>query len=305
MRLIFAGSPAAAVPSLRELLAGPHEVVAVVTREDAPLGRKRVLTATPVAEVADRAGIRVVKANRLATVQDELLALHADLGVVVAYGGLIREPLLSAPRHGWINLHFSLLPRWRGAAPVQHALIAGDAETGAAVFQLVPELDAGPVFAVERVAIGRVQTAGHLLESLSDSGARLLAGVVDAIALGTARAMPQEGEVTLAPKLGLDDARLDWTRSARTVDDRRRGVTPEPGATTTLDGERFKVLDAAIAHGAPRLEPGVVALRGRSVHVGTADDPLELLTVQPAGKRAMPAVDWWRGRPSGMPTVLG
>jgi methionyl-tRNA formyltransferase len=292
------------VPSLRELIAGPHEVTAVVTREDAPIGRKRVLTPTPVATAAEESGIPVIRANRLAAVQDELLAIDADLGVVVAYGGLIREPILSAPRHGWINLHFSLLPRWRGAAPVQHALIAGDAETGAAVFQLVPELDAGPVFATERVAIGRVQTAGHLLESLSESGARLLAGVVDDIAASTAVATPQEGEVTLAPKLGLDDARLDWTQPASRIDARRRGVTPEPGATTSLDGERFKVLDATIAHGAPRLDPGVVALRGRAVHVGTADDPLELLTVQPAGKRPMPAVDWWRGRPDDAPTVL-
>ncbi|HLU63500.1 MAG TPA: methionyl-tRNA formyltransferase [Protaetiibacter sp.] len=304
MRLIFAGSPAAAVPSLRELIASDHEVVAVVTREDAPLGRKRVLTPTPVALAAEEAGIPVVKANRLAAVQDELIGLDAELGVVVAYGGLIREPVLSAPRHGWINLHFSLLPRWRGAAPVQHALIAGDTVTGAAVFQLVPELDAGPVFATERVAVGAVQTAGHLLEELSVSGARLLARVVDDIAAGTARATPQEGEVTLAPKLGLDDARLDWTQPAARIDARRRGVTPEPGATTTLDGERFKILDAAIAHGAPPLAPGVVALRGRAVHVGTADEPLELLTVQPAGKRAMPAADWWRGRPADTPTVL-
>ncbi|RQP09971.1 MAG: methionyl-tRNA formyltransferase [Microbacteriaceae bacterium] len=304
MRLIFAGSPAAAVPSLRALLEGPHEVVAVVTREDAPQGRKRVLTPTPVADVAEAAGVPVVKANRLSHVQDELLALEAELGVVVAYGGLIREPILSAPTHGWINLHFSLLPRWRGAAPVQHALIAGDAETGAAVFQLVPELDAGPVFAMERTTIGRVQTAGHLLESLSESGARLLAGVVDAIADGTAVATAQEGEVTLAPKLTLEDGRLDWTEPAARIDARRRGVTPEPGATTTLDGERFKILDAAIAHDAPRLEPGHVALRGKAVHVGTADVPLELVVVQPAGKRAMPAADWWRGRPSDAPTVF-
>lgn len=304
MRLIFAGSPAAAVPSLRALIAGDHEVMAVVTREDAPLGRKRVLTPTPVADAAEEAGIRVIKANRLASVQEELLAAGADLGVVVAYGGLIREPILSAPRHGWINLHFSLLPRWRGAAPVQHALIAGDTETGAAVFQLVPELDAGPVFATERVTVGGAQTAGHLLEQLSVSGARMLDRVVDDIAAGGARAVPQEGEVTLAPKLSLDDARLDWTQPAARIDARRRGVTPEPGAMTTLDGERFKVLDAIIAYDAPPLEPGVVALRGRSVHVGTADHPIELLTVQPAGKRAMAAADWWRGRPADTPTVL-
>ena len=199
LRIVFAGSPAAAVPSLRALIDGPHEVVAVVTREDAPLGRKRVLTPTPVAELAARSGIRVIKANRLSSVEQELLDLDADLGVVVAYGGLIREPVLSAPRHGWINLHFSLLPRWRGAAPVQRAIMAGDAETGAAVFQLVPELDAGPVFAMESVAIGRVQTAGHLLQSLSVSGAALLARVVDAIASGDGWPSSRPGNRPMRP----------------------------------------------------------------------------------------------------------
>lgn len=304
LRIIFAGSPAAAVPSLRALIEGPHEVVAVVTREDAPLGRKRILTPTPVAQLADAAGIRVVKANRLAAVADELIALSADLGVVVAYGGLIREPVLSAPRLGWINLHFSLLPRWRGAAPVQRAIMAGDLETGAAVFQLVEELDAGPVFAMERTSIGRVQTAGHLLESLSESGAALLERVIDSIADGTAGAVPQDGEVTLAPKLTLDDGRIDWTQPVARIDARLRGVTPEPGATTSLDGERFKVLAAGVAHGAPRLDPGVVAQRGDAIHVGTGDEPLQLLTVQPAGKKPMPAADWWRGRSSQMATVF-
>lgn len=304
LRIIFAGSPAAAVPSLQALVDGPHEVIAVVTREDAPLGRKRILTPTPVAQLAEQAGIPVVKANRLAGVADELVALGADLGVVVAYGGLIREPLLSAPRHGWINLHFSLLPRWRGAAPVQHAIMAGDPETGAAVFQLVEELDAGPVFAMESTPIGRVQTAGHLLEALSVSGASLLARVVDGIADGTAVAVPQQGEVTLAPKLTLPDGRIDWSEPVARIDARVRGVTPEPGATTTLDGERFKVIAAAIAHGAPRLDPGVVAQRGSAIHVGTGDEPLQMLTVQPSGRTAMPAADWWRGRPTTTATVF-
>ncbi|QEO10845.1 methionyl-tRNA formyltransferase [Protaetiibacter larvae] len=302
MRIVFAGSPAAAVPSLRALLDGPHEVVAVVTREDAPVGRKRVLTPTPVAQLAEAAGVPVIRANRVSAVEDELLALDAELGVVVAYGGLIREPVLSAPRYGWINLHFSALPRWRGAAPVQHAIIAGDEATAAAVFQLVPELDAGPVFAQRPVAIGRVETAGHLLASLSESGAELLSVVVDDIAAGRAIARPQEGEVTLAPKLTLDDARLDWTRPARRIDSRIRGVTPEPGATTVLDGERFKIHEAAIAHGAPALPPGLVTLRDGAVQVGTGTDPIQLVTVQPAGKRAMPAIDWWRGRPAARPT---
>lgn len=296
LRLVFAGSPAAAVPSLRALLASEHEVVAVVTREDAPLGRKRVLTPTPVADLAVDSGVRVVKANRLAPVTDDLVALDADLGVIVAYGGLVREPLLSAPRLGWINLHFSLLPLWRGAAPVQHAVIAGDTVTGTAVFQLVPELDAGPVFAVERHPVGANQTAGHLLESLAESGARQLVEVVDALAAGTAVSVAQVGEPTFAPKLVLADGRVDWTADAGAIDARIRGVTPEPGAFTEVDGDRLKIHEAAIAHGAPSLAAGLVELRGGRVLVGTASDPIELVTVQPAGKRPMPAADWLRGR---------
>jgi methionyl-tRNA formyltransferase len=299
LRIVFAGSPAAAVPSLRALIDGPHDLVAVVTREPSPQGRKRVLTPTPVAELAAREGIRVFAANRLGPVADELIALEADLGVIVAYGGLVREPLLGAPRLGWINLHFSVLPRWRGAAPVQRAIIAGDAETGTAVFQLVPELDAGPVFAVESVPIGRHQTAGHLLESLAQSGARQLARVVDDLAGGSATAVEQVGEPTFAPKLTLADGRLDWNRGATALDAQVRGVTPEPGAFTQLGDERLKVLAAAIAHGSPRLAPGRVELRAGRALAGTADGPLELITVQPAGKRPMPAADWLRGRDAG------
>jgi methionyl-tRNA formyltransferase len=304
LRIVFAGSPVAAVPSLQALIDGPHEVAAVVTREPSPQGRKRVLRPTPVAELAEREGLRVIAANRLGPVTDELIGLQADLGVIVAYGGLVREPLLSAPRLGWINLHFSLLPRWRGAAPVQRAIIAGDDETGTAVFQLVPELDAGPVFAVERVSIGRNQTAGHLLESLAQSGARQLAGVVDELASGSAAAVEQQGEPTFAPKLTLADGRLDWNRGAAALDAQIRGVTPEPGAFTQLGDERLKVLAAAIAHDSPPLAHGRVELRAGRALAGTADDPLELTTVQPAGKRAMPAADWLRGRDGGT-AVLG
>lgn len=297
LRIVFAGTPAAAVPSLRALAASDHEVIAVVTREDAPLGRKRVLTPTPVAEAADDFGIPVLKANRIGPLEARLAALRPDLGVIVAYGGLVREPVLSTPRLGWINLHFSLLPRWRGAAPVQRALIAGDRETGAAVFQLVAELDAGPVFGVIRHPIGRNETAGHLLEVLADSGAGLLTSVVDDLAAGTAVATPQSGDVTLAPKLELADGWLDWSRPAAELDARIRGTTPEPGAFALLDGgERLKVLDAAIAHEQARLTPGEFELRGGRLLVGTGSDPLHLVTVHPAGKRAMPAADWWRGR---------
>jgi len=295
MRIVFAGTPAVALPSL-EAVAARHEVVAVVTREDAPLGRKRVLTPSPVAEAAERLGLPVIKANRLGDdVTERITALQPDLGVVVAYGGLVREPLLSLPRLGWVNLHFSLLPRWRGAAPVQRAVIAGDTETGAAVFHLVPELDAGDVYAELRRPIGPDETAGELLSALAEEGAALLADTADALAAGTAAATPQEGEVTLAPKLTLEDARLDLTEPAERVYARLRGVTPEPGAFVLLDGERFKVHEARTTDGEEPVAPGAVELRGKRVLVGTGTAPLELVTVQPAGKRAMPAADWLRG----------
>jgi len=299
LRLVFAGSPAAAVPSLATLAASPHEVAAVVTREDSPQGRRGILTPTPVATLADELGIPTIKANRLAgDATEAITAVQADLGVIVAYGGLVREPLLSAPKHGWINLHFSLLPRWRGAAPVQRSIIAGDDLTGATVFQLVPELDAGDVFGQFTQTVGAHQTAGHLLDQLAVSGADLLAAVVDAIATGDARAEPQTGDVTLAPKLTLADGRVDFTRPAHDVVNLVRGVTPEPGAFTTLDGARLKILDAVIARDAPRLAPGRLAQEGKLILVGTATDPVQLVTVHPAGRKAMNAGDWWRGRPA-------
>ncbi|WP_243074761.1 methionyl-tRNA formyltransferase [Microbacterium sp. SS28] len=297
MRLVFAGTPDAAVPTLRRLAASDHDVVAVVTRTDAPLGRKRVLTPSPVAQAAGELGIPTIKADRLDDAATGAIGAFApDLGVIVAYGGLVREPLLSLPGHGWINLHFSLLPRWRGAAPVQRALIAGDAETGAAVFQLVPALDAGDVFAQLRIPTPEGVTAGELLADLAVRGADLVSEVVDGIAAGTAQARAQTGEPTHAAKLGLEDGRIRWREPREAVLSRVRGVTPEPGAHTTLDGARLKVLAAAPAPaGAERLSPGELALVGRDVHAGTATDPIVLETVQPAGKGAMRAPDWWRG----------
>ena len=298
LRLVFAGTPAAAVPSLERLAAGRHDVVGVVTRPPAPLGRKRVLTPSPVAQAADRLGLPVIAASRLdADATDAIEALGPDLGVIVAYGGLVREPLLSAPTHGWINLHFSLLPAWRGAAPVQHALIAGDAVTGASVFRLVPELDAGDVYAARSYPVGDGETAGDLLAALARSGAELVADVVDAIADGSARAEAQTGEPSLAPKLTIDDARLDWRRPAHEVRSRFRGVTPEPGAWTTVDDDRLKVLDLAEAGSADAtpLDPGSIALVDGRLLIGTGTGPLELRRVQPAGRTAMDAADWWRG----------
>ncbi len=305
LRLVFAGSPAAAVPSLDAIVGSRHELAAVITREDSQQGRKRTMTATPVAHAAEQHGIPVIRANRLAgDATTAITDLAPDLGVIVAYGGLVREPLLSAPKYGWINLHFSLLPRWRGAAPVQRAIIAGDEITGATVFHLVPELDAGDVLAHLAQAIGAEQTAGELLESLAEGGADLLVRVIDAIADGTARAEPQVGDVTLAPKLGLDDGAIDWTADAASIRNRVRGVTPEPGASTTVDGARLKVLALASAPEAEALDPGMVRLDGRTALVGTGTVPVALVTVQPAGKSAMPASDWLRGR-STQETRLG
>jgi methionyl-tRNA formyltransferase len=304
MRLLFAGTPAAAVPALDALAAGPHELVRVVTRPPAPLGRKRVLTPSPVDARATALGLPVLHAARLDAAAVETLTADAvDLGVVVAYGGLLKEPLLSAPRLGWVNLHFSLLPRWRGAAPVQHAVIAGDEETGVAVFRLEAGLDTGPVLAMERTPIGALETAGHLLERLAEQGAGVLARAVDDLAAGRAVAVPQEGDPTLAPKLVLEDGRLDWTQPARRVLDRVRGTTPEPGAFTEVAGVRLKVLEAAPARDATALPPGEVRAAGRRVLAGTGTEPVELVRVQPAGRTPMAADAWLRG--TSAPVRLG
>jgi len=302
VRLVFAGSPAAAVPSLTALAAGRHEIVAVLTRDDTPQGRRRVLTATPVAVEAERLGLPVVKARRVTPeVAAELMSLDADLGVVVAYGALLREPLLGAPRLGWVNLHFSLLPAWRGAAPVQRSLMAGDDVSGAVVFRLVPELDAGDVLGTLRRPLDGTETAGDLLAELSVTGAELLTGVVDGLADGTATAVPQTGAVTLAPKLGLADGDLDPSRPADDLLARFRGVTPEPGARVDLDGTSLKITEArGTAPGDEPLEAGRLEYRGRRLLLGTASSPVELVRVQPAGKKEMPAADWWRGLPPGV-----
>lgn len=299
MRLVFAGTPAAAIPTLRAL-AQAHEIAAVVTRPDAPQGRKRVLTPSPVAQVAAELGLPIIRADRL---DDEatgrIASLRPELGVIVAYGGLVREPLLSTPDHGWINLHFSLLPQWRGAAPVQRALIAGDAELGASVFQLVPALDAGDVFAMRTVDVPAGATADVALEVLAEDGARLTADVVAGIADGTAAAHPQEGEATTAPKLTIEDGALDWNEPVDAVYARFRGVTPEPGAHTTVGGLRVKILAATPvtvpAVDAPSLAPGEITATREAILIGTATAPLAVTRVQPAGKPAMNAPDWWRG----------
>lgn len=300
MRIVFAGSPAAAVPSL-EALARTHEVVAVATRAASHQGRKRVLTPTPVADAAAALGIPVIEANRLdADATAAITALEPELAVVVAYGGLVREPLLSMPPHGWINLHFSLLPDYRGAAPVQRALIDGRGVTGVSVFRLVEELDAGPVVRMREMPVPEGATAGSLLEQLAELGAAELVAAVDSIAAGTATFAPQVGAPTFAPKLALADGAIDLAATAPTVLDRWRGVTPEPGAHASVvdergDRERVKLL-ALARSGAEPIPPGAARLAGRTAIVGTGSAPLELLEVQPAGKRPMSGADWLRGR---------
>ncbi|PSS45291.1 methionyl-tRNA formyltransferase [Arthrobacter woluwensis] len=296
MKVLFAGTPAVAVPSLDRLLEAGFEVVGVLTRPDAPLGRKRILTPSPVAQRAEELGLEVIKASRITPeVTDQIVATGADVGAIVAFGGLVPQSALGALEHGWINLHFSLLPAWRGAAPVQHALINGDDVLGASTFQLEAGLDTGPVFGTMTETARPDDTSGVVLERLAASGAVLLAQTLSAIAAGRAEARPQEGTPTLAPKLTLEDGRLDWSQPALSLHRRARGVTPEPGAWTELDGQRFKIGSLALRPDVRDLAPGTLRLVGKSVVVGTGSHGLELLEVQPSGKRMMSARDWARG----------
>ncbi|MBF4608343.1 methionyl-tRNA formyltransferase [Curtobacterium sp. VKM Ac-1393] len=301
MRLVVAGSPAAAVPTLRRLAASEHEIAAVLTRPATPQGRKRVLTPTPVAQVAAELGLPVIEASRVDDqVTAQLAALDVDLGVIVAYGALLRRPALDAPRLGWVNLHFSDLPAYRGAAPVQRAVMAGDTRTAASVFQLVEALDAGPVYAADPFEIDPEATAGEVLAAMAETGAETVARVVDGIAAGTAVASEQTGAPTLAPKLTIDDGHIDFDAPAAVVHARLRGVTPEPGAYAHLGETRVKLLRSnrltgGTADPVPHLAPGALTLHGGRLLVGTADGPLALVTVQPAGKQAMDAAAWARG----------
>ena len=306
LRLLFAGTPAPAVPSLEALLASDHEVVAVLTRPDAPAGRGRKVGRSPVAERAEAAGLPVLqpRSPREPEFLEQLAALAVDCAPVVAYGALVPPAALGLPRHGWVNLHFSLLPAWRGAAPVQHAIMAGDEVTGASTFRLEAGLDTGPVFGTVTETIGPRDTAGDLLGRLALSGAGLLRATIDGLAAGALVAQPQPAEgISLAPRIGTDDARVDWSLPAHVVDRRVRGVTPAPGAWTTWRGDRLRLGPVKPASGA-ELEPGEVAVTGDGVLVGAGRGVVRLGEVQPAGKRMLPAADWARGaRPSPGETV--
>ncbi|SEE79067.1 methionyl-tRNA formyltransferase [Jiangella alba] len=298
MRVLFAGTPEVAVPSLRAVLGSRHEVVAVLTRPDAPAGRGRRLTPSPVAEVAAEAGVEVLKPGRPRDPEflDRLGELAPDCAPIVAYGGLIPPAALEVPKHGWVNLHFSLLPAWRGAAPVQHAVLAGDDITGACTFQLEEGLDTGPVYGLVTEEIRPTDTSGDLLHRLSLSGADLLVRTLDGIDDGSLRPQPQPSDgVSLAPKLTVDDARVDWSTPALRVDRVVRGCTPAPGAWTTFRGERLKLRPVQLERGRDGLAPGEVVVEKSGVRVGTGSHAVVLGEVQPQGKKAMPAADWARG----------
>ena len=298
MRLLFAGTPQPAVPTLQRLLAGPHEVVAVLTRPDARAGRGRSTRPSPVAEVAEEAGVEVLKFARPRDpeFQRRLEELAPDACPIVAYGGLIPPAALAVPAQGWINLHFSLLPAWRGAAPVQHAIWHGDDITGATTFQLEEGLDTGPVYGTVAEPIAATDTAGDLLHRLSEVGAELMAQTIDGIAAGRLAAVPQPYDgITLAPKVEVADAELNFAHPAIGIDRQIRACTPAPGAWTTFRGERLKVLQAAPDPAAEALPVGQVRAAKRDVWVGTATVPLRLVRVQPQGKQAMAAPDWARG----------
>ncbi|MCF3965419.1 methionyl-tRNA formyltransferase [Streptomyces fuscigenes] len=299
MKLVFAGTPEVAVPALDALIASErHEVAAVVTRPDAPAGRGRRLVASPVAERAEEEGIEILRPARP---RDEdflarLREIAPDCCPVVAYGALLPRVALDVPAHGWVNLHFSLLPAWRGAAPVQHALLAGDEVTGASTFQIEEGLDSGPVYGVLTEAVRHTDTSGDLLTRLALAGAGLLAATMDGIEDGTLKPVPQPADgVTLAPKIQVEDARVDWAAPALRVDRVVRACTPAPGAWTLFRGERLKLLHVTPVPERTDLAPGTLDAGKNNVYAGTGSSAVELQWVQPQGKKPMAAADWARG----------
>jgi methionyl-tRNA formyltransferase len=297
MKVVFAGTPEVALPALDAIVASRHELVGVVTRPDARAGRGRSLVRSPVGRRGDELGVPVLTPEhpRDPEFQDALRELAPDCCPVVAYGALLPAAVLEIPRYGWVNLHFSALPHWRGAAPVQHSIWAGDEVTGATTFRIVHELDAGPVYGVMTERIRSTDTAGDLLARLGEGGAGLLVATLDGIEDGTLEARPQPTEgISLAPKITVEDACLDWRLPAVALDRQVRACTPFPGAWTTWQGERLKI-------GPVRPDPGDLMPPGRlevtkhAVRVGTGTDPVLLGDVQPHGRRQMPAADWARG----------
>ena len=303
MRVVFAGTPEAAVPSLDAVAASSHELVAVVTRPDAPSGRGRRLEASPVRRRAEELGVPVLTPPASRTPSSSTRCGRSPRTRALSWPTATssRVEALAIPRLGWVNLHFSLLPAWRGAAPVQHALMAGDEVTGASTFVIERGLDTGPVLGVMTETIRLRDTAGDLLDRLSTAGAELLVATLDGLESGQLVAQPQPAEgVSLAPKIEVDDARIAWERPALAVDRLVRGCTPAPGAWTTFRGERLKVAPLELAapdevSGHDALSPGTLLVTKKAVYVGTGTVPVRLGQVQAHGKKAMAAADWARG----------
>jgi methionyl-tRNA formyltransferase len=299
VRIVFAGTPEPALPSLRRLIDSPrHDVVAVLTRPDAASGRRAKPSPSPVAGLAVEHGIPVLRPQRPNSEEfvAELTELAPEACAVVAYGALLSERLLAVPTHGWVNLHFSLLPAWRGAAPVQAAIAAGDTVTGATTFQIEPALDSGPVYGVVTETIQATDTAGDLLERLAVSGAALLEATLDGIADGSLTPVPQPADgVTIAPKISVAAARVRWDLPAHVVERRIRAVTPNPGAWTMIGDLRVKLGPVTVDDTANTLVPGVIRVERDGVRVGTASEPVVLGPIQPPGKKPMNAADWARG----------
>ncbi|WP_395691645.1 methionyl-tRNA formyltransferase [Nocardioides sp.] len=296
MRVVFAGTPEVALPSLDAIVASRHELVGVVTRPDAPTGRGRRLTPSPVAERAAELGVPVLTPEhpRDPDFQAALRDLAPACCPVVAYGALLPQSALDIPPLGWVNLHFSALPAWRGAAPVQHAIWAGDEVTGATTFRIVKELDAGPTFGVMTERIRPDDTAGDLLARLAEGGAGLLLATLDGLEDGSVEARPQQVDgVSYAPKIETAHARVDWSDPAVAIDRQVRACTPAPGAWTTYDGQRLGLGPVTLTDA--DLGPGELAVTKREVLVGTGTSAVRLGDVRPVGKRQMPAADWARG----------
>lgn len=297
MRCVFAGTPEVAAIALDALLASHHDVVAVLTRPDAPAGRGRAVAVSPVATIARTAGIEVLQPTTLRDpeVLARLTQIAPDVAPVVAYGLLVPPEALTVPAHGWVNLHFSVLPDWRGAAPVQHAIWRGDDVTGATTFALDAGMDTGPVYGTVTEPIRPADTTGDLLDRLARVGSGLLLATLDAIESGAAQPVPQTGAATYAPKITVDDARVRWDAPAVAIDRQVRACTPGPGAWTTVRGDRLGLGPLTPVPDEPPLPAGAVRVGKRDVVVGTATTPVRLGLVRPAGKREMPAADWARG----------
>ena len=299
MKLVFAGTPDVALPALETLIFSEHDVLAVITQPPARAGRGRELQPSPVHAVADKYGIKALYPDSIREIDAMLRELQPDAIPVVAYGQLIPETMLDIPAHGWINLHFSLLPEWRGAAPVQHCIWHGDTITGATTFRIDQGMDSGPILGHVTQLVDPKDTSGALLDRLADTGSRLLRQTLDALEAGMITPIAQQhDQATYAPKLQKSDSRIDWQLPAIEIDRRIRAMTPKPGAWTTMALSEHEIslsIGPVSTNRDIQLDPGVICVIDKNVFVGSATYALELDRIKPPGKKFMLATDWIRG----------